>query len=440
MKQTKAIIIGGGPAGLATALRLQQQAGVNCTIYELRSAPSTLGSAIGIMPNGLRLLDRLGVYSELKERGSSHSNMTIHSINGGVLGRKDMVAAAKEQTGYGYMRIKRTDLLDTLLKAVAEAGIALHYNKSLISITESADSVTATFSDGASDTANFLLGCDGIHSAVRRLHVDPDQAPVYTGMSGLGALVSASCVSETARQEMRGMNVTMTQEGMFGVMTCTASDDEIQWFLSKEVPLPDSEDARNGWELRRRDEVEGFKSQAHKTLKDAGGEWGDNLRELIGNTTAVKFYPIYKLPTEGRWYKGRTLLLGDAAHAMPPHAGQGVSMAFEDAFLLARLLEKELSLGNAFKQFDDIRRPRVEEIANRSSGNAKMRRKTGPWGLWLKETGLWLFMQGAWTFGMDRWGSETQQMVKLQIRGTLDQAGIKEVCQLGHRLAKIWLR
>ncbi|KAI1016403.1 hypothetical protein LB503_010467 [Fusarium chuoi] len=200
----QAIIIGGGPAGLVTALRLQQPVSVDCTIYELRPAPSTLGSAIGIMPNGLRLLDRLGVYSELKKRGSSHSNMTIHSLKGGVLGRRDMVSAAKEQTGYGYMRIKRTDLLDTLLEAVAEAGIALHYNKSLISITESADSVTATFSDGTSDTADFILGCDGIHSVVRRMHVDPHQAPVYTGMSGLGALVSASCVSEEARQEMRG--------------------------------------------------------------------------------------------------------------------------------------------------------------------------------------------------------------------------------------------
>jgi 2-polyprenyl-6-methoxyphenol hydroxylase-like FAD-dependent oxidoreductase len=363
------------------------------------------------MPNGLRLLDRLGVYSELKERGSSHSTMTIHSINGGILGQRDMVAEAREQTGYGYMRIKRTDLQDTLLKTVDKAGIALYYNKSLTSITESVDSVTVTFSDGTSETADLILGCDGIHSAVRRLHVDPEQVPVYTAMSGLGALVPSSCVSEAARQEMRGLNVTMTQEGMFGVMTCTASDDEILWFLSKEVPLPDSENARNGWELHRREEVEGFKTQLHDTLKVAGGEWGSKLRELISNTTAVKFYPIYKLPTGGRWYKGRTLLLGDAAHAMPPHAGQGVSMAFEDAFLLARLLEKEQSLEDTFKQFDDTRRPRVEDIANRSSGNAKLRRKTGPWGLWLKETGLWLFLQGAWAFGMDRWGSETQQMV-----------------------------
>ncbi|KAF4332770.1 salicylate hydroxylase [Fusarium beomiforme] len=411
MKQTKAIIIGGGPAGLATALRLQQKANVICTIYELRPAPSTLGSAIGILPNGLRLLDRLGVYSELLHRGSSHSNMTIHSINGGVLGQKDMVAAGREQTGYGYMRVKRTDLQDTLLKAVDKAGITLRYNKSLTSITESAHSVTVTFSDGTSDTADLLLGCDGIHSAVRRLHVDPDQIPVYTGMSGLGAIVPASCVSDSAQKEMRGMNVTMTQEGMFGVMTCTASDDEILWFLSKEVHLPDSEDARSGWELHRQEEVDGFKTQLQETLKDAGGEWGDNLRQLVSNTTAVKFYPIYKLPTGGKWHKGRTLLLGDAAHAMPPHAGQGVSMAFEDAFLLARLLEKDQSLKQTFKQFDDIRRPRVEDIANRASGNAKVRRKTGSWGLWLKEMGLWMFMQGAWAFGMDRWGSEVQQMV-----------------------------
>jgi 2-polyprenyl-6-methoxyphenol hydroxylase-like FAD-dependent oxidoreductase len=382
-----------------------------CTIYEIRPEPTTLGGAIGVMPNGLRLLDRLGVYSELKQLGSSHSTMTVHSINGGVLGQTDVVEAAKEKTGYGYLRIKRTDLQDPMLQAVENAKIPVHYNKRLTSITELADSVKVTFSDGTSDTADILLGCDGIHSSVRRLHVDTEQEPEYTGMAGLGALVPASSVTESARKQMRGINATMTQEGMFGVMTCTAADDEIVWFLSREVPLPKVEDARDGWEVHRREEVDGFKKKIFDILKDAGGEWGTNLRNLISNTTNVSFYPTYKLPTGGRWYKGRTLLLGDAAHAMPPHAGQGASMAFEDAFLLARLLEKQQSVEATFKQYDEIRRPRVEDITHKAVGNAKFRRNTGPWGLWLKEMGIWLYSRGAGAFGMDQWVSETKQMV-----------------------------
>ncbi|KAM0542357.1 hypothetical protein ACHAPJ_012822 [Fusarium lateritium] len=412
LHQTKAIIIGGGPGGLAAALRLQQKANVLCSVYELRPEPTTLGGAIGIMPNGLRLLDRLGVYSDLQQRGSSHSTITMHGINGGTLGYADMVGAAKEKTGFGCMRIKRTDLLDELLKAVDKAKIPVYYNKRLTSITELVDSVQVTFEDGTTDTADLVLGCDGIHSAVRRLHVDPDQTPVYTGMAGLGSLVPASSVSESARSQIKGMNVTFMEEGMFGTMSCTASDDELLWFLSQEVPLPDSEDARNGWEVYRKEKVDGFKAHLLDTLKNVGGEWGNIVRELVNNTTAVKFYPNYKLPIGGTWYKGRTLLLGDAAHALPPHAGQGVSMALEDAFLLARLLEKkDLSVEDTFKQFDEIRRPRINEISHKAAGNASIRKKTGAWGLWLKEIGLWMYLRGSWAFGMNRWGSETEQMV-----------------------------
>ncbi|KAJ4329000.1 hypothetical protein N0V84_000572 [Fusarium piperis] len=70
-QQTKAIIIGGGPAGLSTALRLHQKTNILCTLYEIRPEPKTLGGAIGIQPNGLRLLDRLGVSDELHKYGSS---------------------------------------------------------------------------------------------------------------------------------------------------------------------------------------------------------------------------------------------------------------------------------------------------------------------------------------------------------------------------------
>ncbi|KAM0425807.1 hypothetical protein ACHAPT_009058 [Fusarium lateritium] len=412
IQKTKAIIIGGGPAGLAAALRLHQKTNILCTVYELRPEPTTLGGAIGIPPNGLRLLDRLGVLDKLQKRGSNHSNLAMHSINGSMLGQQDLIGAARDITGFGYLRIKRTELQKVMTDAIDKAAIPIHYNKQLTSIKDTAEGVEVTFSDGTVDTGDLLLGCDGIHSSVRRLHVDPEQTPEYTGMAGLGALVPASKLSEPARSQIKGMNITMTQEGMLLAMTCTASDDEFFWAFSKEVPLPDSGDARDGWEVRRKEEVDGFKSTLLDILKNAGGEWGNIMKQLVNNTSVVKFYPTYKLPLGRPWNKGRCLLLGDAAHAMPPHAGQGVSMALEDVFLLSRLLENQTQpLQETLNKFTKIRRPRVDELASRSVENGSIRRKTGPWGLWVKEMGLWMYMRGFWAFGMNRWGSATEQMV-----------------------------
>ncbi|KHN97980.1 FAD binding domain protein [Metarhizium album ARSEF 1941] len=118
----KAIIIGGGPAGLSAALRLQQIANVAATVYELRPEPTTLGGAVGLLPNGLRLFRRLGVYSDLVSRGSGHSVFTLRSLNGGIVTTQDLVGRVREQNGgVGYLRIKRTDLLDVLLRASQKA-------------------------------------------------------------------------------------------------------------------------------------------------------------------------------------------------------------------------------------------------------------------------------------------------------------------------------
>ncbi|KIW17061.1 hypothetical protein PV08_04252 [Exophiala spinifera] len=396
----------------------RQRNNISSNIYELRPEPTTLGGAIGIPSNGTRLLHRLGVYDELLTRGSSCSNVVMHSERGTVLGETDVVGAAKEATGFGYMRIKRTDLLDVFLKEVDNAGIPVRYNKRLVSISNQDDGVKATFSDGTVDTADLLLGCDGIHSAVRRLYVDPTVRANYTGLAGIGSIIPVSVLGEEAAPQLRGMHITMMQEGMVSAMSCSANDDEIYWGFQRELALPNGENDRDGWEIRREQEVSGFRELLHGVLKGAGDQWGDMLRGLVDQTSVVKFYPIFKLPSGGTWHKKRVLLLGDAAHAMPPHAGQGVSMALEDAFLLSRLLGRkqawrrgEDDVNEVYETYDRIRRPRIDELAARSSGNAALRKKTGRLGLMLKEFGIWMFLHGSWALGMDKWGSEMKQMV-----------------------------
>ena len=199
-------------------------------------------------------------------------------------------------------------------------------------------------------------------------------------------------------------------------MSCSAADDELYWAFSGQVPVPEAGDTRDGWEVRRKEEVDGFKASMLQVLGGASGDWATLMRRVVEATDVVKFYPVFKLPLGGAWSRGRCLLLGDAAHAMPPHAGQGVSMALEDAFLAARLL-KDLPLGQqqqldeAFATYDRVRRPRVDEIAKKAASNADVRKKTGPVGLRIKEWVIWAFLWVAWATGRQSVGVEQRHLV-----------------------------
>jgi 2-polyprenyl-6-methoxyphenol hydroxylase-like FAD-dependent oxidoreductase len=389
---------------LAAALRLKQHNGITSTIYEIRPHPTTLGGAVNIPSNGLRLLHHLGLYDALLSRGSSSTDLVIHSTQDAVIAEMNMVAWSKKKTGYGFMRVRRTDLIDVLQSAVEKEGITIRFGKQMTSIQEDDQSVTVAFADGTIDTADIVLGCDGIHSGLRKLHVDPQTTPEYSGISNMFSILSTSALPSGASLAP-GLHATQTTTGLFGVMPCTASNDHLYWFYSREVPIPDSGDTRDGWEAYGNKQVESFKNNLLDVLGDVHGQWGDFLKDVVDKTDTIKFYPIYRLPLGTKWHTGRCILLGDAAHAIQPHAGQGVSMALEDVLLLSRLLEDSSQpLLQAFKKFEKIRRPRVDKIAKASTSNGEARKTIGPWGLALREiaisAGFWVYK----TVGLQNWG------------------------------------
>lgn len=183
------IIISGGPAGLATALRLKQVLNISSTIFELRPEPVTMGGAVAIPTNGLRLLDRLGLYSQVMAKAAEATDIVLHSSQGAILGRISVVSWSQQMTGFGLVRILRADLMNILLAAADEAAINVVYGADLEGIEEMHGRVTALFKDGSKAHGDLLLGCDGIHSAVRRLHVDPTCTPEYSGIANMFSLV-----------------------------------------------------------------------------------------------------------------------------------------------------------------------------------------------------------------------------------------------------------
>ncbi|KAH8589017.1 FAD binding domain protein [Bisporella sp. PMI_857] len=383
----KVIIIGGGPTGIAAALLLKQNNHLTPVIFEEAPEMKTIGGAIGIPSNGLRLLDRLGVYEELISRGSCANDIVLHSVTGSILGQIDMVSWSKTKTGYGLLKIMRADLMEVLCRAAEKAGIKIHYGKKLVGIQETDEEVVASFSDGGSEAADLLLGCDGAYSSVRGLYVDPETELQYTGISDFYALVPTSD-RPTTPGSLHALHATFTINGMFALMHCRKMNDMNYWFFSYAVSGPDADGGKgSAWKELKESQIKLFNPILQEMLAEVGGEWGDVLRDFVTKSKEVGFHPIFNLPLGGPWHKGRCLLLGDAAHAMSPHLSQGVSMALEDVFLFSRLLSRTstLVIEELFQTYDRNRRPRVEEISSRSKSNGSSRKKTTPWRLWVNE-------------------------------------------------------
>lgn len=151
------IIIGGGPAGLATALRLKQVLNISSTIFELRPEPVTMGGAVAIPTNGLRLLDRLGLYSQVMAKAAEATDIVLHSSQGAILGRISVVSWSQQMTGFGLVRILRADLMNILLAAADEAAINVVYGADLEGIEETHGRVTALFRGWFESSWRFAL-------------------------------------------------------------------------------------------------------------------------------------------------------------------------------------------------------------------------------------------------------------------------------------------
>ncbi|HKU94571.1 MAG TPA: FAD-dependent monooxygenase, partial [Vineibacter sp.] len=231
-------------------------------------------------------------------------------------------------------------------------GVAVEFGRALIDLDDDGTQVTAHFADGGSAQADLLIGCDGIASRTRRLVFPEAPAPVYTGVVGHGGFVRTANVAPT-----RGfMHMTYGRHSFFGHIT--AHDGTVWWFDSMaraaapERHAPRTTDGEALLEAHR-DEPEPI---------------GTILRAV---TQPVDQFPIFDMPSLPAWHRGRVCLLGDAAHATSPHAGQGASLAMEDALVLASCLRGAPDLQTGFAAYETRRRARVERLVREARRNGE---------------------------------------------------------------------
>lgn len=317
-RNMRVIIAGAGIAGLATALSLTRwmSSQPHITILELRPSPSTMGGAIGLTPNALRALAALGVmdYITQKHLGASIDRIELFDIyTASRLGDISFSGPGGEGLGlppFKGLRILRCDLLSALLNTVAQLNnITVEYGSTITNITESENLVAVDTKNRTSPRlADLLIGADGIHSFVRRCHVEPQRLPEYTGVAAVSGF--AEMPPNTTVLPWKD---TALSQALRGSLLCSYYElSRTRQFIAAVMETPDVK-SKEGW-IAMGKEQDDIKHRVQERYLEGSRKMGA-ISSLVRASNSWNLYPVYTLSSGGRWATARTILVGDAAHA-----------------------------------------------------------------------------------------------------------------------------
>lgn len=337
MAAQKFIVVGAGIAGLASAVALQRR-GHDVTVLESRADTAT-GAGISIWPNALAALDRIGLGDAVRDSGGRVTAGAIRWRDGTWLRRPSGERIVKA-LGEPLVVVRRSVLNDVLAGAL-ESG-SLHTGLTVTDVETTATGVRVALSDSTSLHADAVIGADGTHSFVARLLNGAlnNRYVGYTAWRGIAAAtMDPALAGETLGPGRECGHVPLGPEDSY-------------WFATERTPegatAPEGELAY---------------------LKSQFGSWAEPLPQLLDATdaAAVLRNDLYDRDQARVWSKGPIVLVGDAAHPMRPHLGQGGCQGLEDAAVLADFVDRSGDLVTAFDRFATFRRPRVQSLVREST-------------------------------------------------------------------------
>jgi salicylate hydroxylase len=341
-------IVGGGLAGLATAAALAHF-GFEAEIFEAAPTLSEIGAGINVSPQAIHALRAFGLGDKVTAVANKAPGVLTRDMHSGepldYRDQSDFIA----RFGAPLCTLHRADLLNVLVREVDDARI--HLDHKLIGLEERPSSVELVFANGVRHGAELVIAADGIHSAVRLILYGHDN-PAYTGQVAWRALIPGSDIPADALEpsgHIQWMSSGRHFYGYYlrgrGVVNIVTQQDTDQW-------------VDEGWSIAGEPDE----------LRDSFPNPEPRLQALLSAITQCSKWGLFTRPLTENWGRGRIQLIGDAAHAMLPNAGQGASQAFEDAYILARWLgamphDPVAALAN----FRRVRIPRVHNVQRRSA-------------------------------------------------------------------------
>lgn len=328
------LILGAGPCGMSTAIALAKLPSepdnppLRITLVEVRPKLSTIGGTINLTPLAMRYLDYLGVGSRLRQNsislddGLDYLSLRTGQRLGNIWG------------GVGARRAARHDLVSSLLETIKEShsnSIDIQWGRRLAEISEADDKVVVRF-EGSDEPVRFdiMIGADGIHSQARHLFVEPSRQKTFSGrICVMGWNEEAHQKNESGGVQSSGkaepplklasgepaLRDTVVINGFNGILLGSYYEPSRSKVYLVHIALmdePKDGNARDGWNVVGNDKI-----AIRDNVCDAyrGGKIG-GIEQLVENCQDWHLWPVYILPGQGRWYRGRVLLLGDASHAV----------------------------------------------------------------------------------------------------------------------------
>lgn len=352
-REWRVAVVGAGVGGLALALALRER-GIDAQLYERADELREVGAAVYLAANATRFLRRFGLADEFEEVSWHPTGLIFRE------GRSGEVIGSHRGDGYercygapGWA-VHRAELQRILSQAVGAEHI--HLGKELADLSDDGDEVTLTFTDGTQAGANLVVGADGARSLVRQWLVGHDDK-IYTGRSGFRGLVPAADLPTLP--DPGALQFWIGPGGHLIHYPIGAKGDIINFLLVKVLPWTSDD-----WTVP---------AQPGEHLAHFEG-WHPAVIEMISRPTFDLRWALNRRPPLRRWSKGRVTVLGDAAHALVPHHGQGANTTVEDAVVLARCLADGDARrpGDALEQYQDFRQLRTARVQKASYTTAEV--------------------------------------------------------------------
>ncbi len=345
----KIVIIGAGIGGSSAGIALQRL-GHDVVIYDRMRENKPVGAALSLWSNGVKVLNWLGLADEVAALGGQMDDMAYIDGRTGEQLCQFSLEPVTLQTGQRPYPVARADLQALLMERFGMDRI--HLGCTAVGIQDDGTTVTVTFDDGTTDTADLVIGADGARSMVRDHVTGGGIERVYSGYTNFNGLVAQDAAIGPAHQW-----TTYVGDGKRCAVMPVAGD---RFYFFVDIPQP------SGLPYDRADGA--------APLQEAFGDWAPGVQALlaaIDPEVSLNRVEIWDIDPFHTWVKGRVAILGDAAHNTAPDIGQGACSALEDTFALAIALSTNtISVEDSLRRYEKSRAGRAGELVTRARKRA----------------------------------------------------------------------